>query len=96
MIDISDTHLSCLVECPTYLKVSLAAPHSSGVEFSMFWNYLTLLQELRLVDILDIVFASIFIGIGIHVLRSSRIRAVSIGLLFFAGIFIAANQLAGR
>lgn len=59
----------------------------------MFWKYLTLLQEIQWADILDIVFASILIGIGIHALRSSRTRAVSIGLLFFAGIFIAANQL---
>ncbi len=59
----------------------------------MLWNYLTLLQELQWDDILDIVFASVLIGIGIHVLRSSRTRAVSIGLLFFAGIFITANQL---
>lgn len=59
----------------------------------MLWNYLTLLQELQWDDILDIVFASILIGIGIHVLRSSRTRAVSIGLLFFAGIFITATQL---
>jgi len=59
----------------------------------MLWNYLTLLQEIQWNDILDIVFASILIGIGIHVLRSARTRAVSIGLLFFAGIFITANQL---
>lgn len=59
----------------------------------MLWNYFTLLQELQWDDILDIVFASILIGIGIHVLRSSRTRSVSIGLLFFAGIFITANQL---
>ena len=59
----------------------------------MLWNYLTLLQEIQWNDILDIVFASVLIGIGIHVLRSSRTRAVSIGLLFFVGIFIAANQL---
>jgi len=59
----------------------------------MLWNYLTLLQEIQWDDILDIVFASILIGIGVHVLRSSRTRGVSIGLLFFAGIFITANQL---
>ena len=59
----------------------------------MLWNYLTLLQEIQWEDLLDIFFASILIGIVIHVLRSSRTRAVSIGLLFFAGIFITANQL---
>lgn len=59
----------------------------------MLWNYLTLLQEIKWDDILDIVFASILIGIGIHVLRSSRTWTVSIGLLFFVGMFITATQL---
>lgn len=59
----------------------------------MLWNYLTLLQELKWDNFLDIIFASIFIGTGIHVLRSYRTRAASTALLLFAGIFITATQL---
>lgn len=59
----------------------------------MIWDYLQLFQEIRWGDILDIGFATLLLSIGIHVLRSSRTRAVSVGIIFFVGIFFAANRL---
>ena len=59
----------------------------------MLLKYLTLLLELRWADFLDIGIATTILAVAIHVLRSSRTRAATIGLLFFGGIFFAATQL---
>ncbi len=59
----------------------------------MFWNYLTLLSEIRWGDLLDIALASGFIWFGLHALRTERTRRIGIGLLFYSAIILAANQL---
>ncbi len=59
----------------------------------MLWNYLTLLREIRWDDLLDIGFATVLLSIGIHVIRTARTRGVGLGLLFFGGVFLAANHL---
>jgi len=59
----------------------------------MVWNYLQLFREIGWGDILDICLTTLLVAVGVHVLRSSRTRAVSIGVIFFAGIFFAANRL---
>ncbi len=59
----------------------------------MFWNYLTLLQEIRWDDILDIGLTTILLSIGIHVIRTARTRGVAFGFLFFGGVFLIARHL---
>lgn len=59
----------------------------------MFWNYLTLLQEIRLSDLLDIFLASGFFWFGFHTLRTERTRRIGVGLLLYSFIFLLANQL---
>jgi len=59
----------------------------------MVWNYLQLFREIGWGDILDIGLTTLLVAVGVHVLRSSRTRAVSVGVIFFAGIFFAANRL---
>ncbi len=59
----------------------------------MFWNYFTLLNEMRWGDLLDIGLASCLIWCGIHALRTMRTRRVGIGLLLFSLVILAANQL---
>lgn len=59
----------------------------------MFWNYLTLISEIRWADLLDIALASAFIWFGFHALRTERTRRIGIGLLLYCSIILAANQL---
>ena len=59
----------------------------------MFWNYLSLLQELRWDDLLDIGLTTLFLALGLHVLRSARARAASIGLIFFAFVYFFARYI---
>jgi len=60
---------------------------------NMFWNYLTLLSEIRWGDLLDIALASTFIWFGLHALRTERTRRIGIGLLLYSSIILAANKL---
>ncbi len=58
----------------------------------MFWNYLSLLLEIGWDDFLDIGLTMLLLALGIHVLRSARARAVSLGLIFFVCIFFFARH----
>jgi len=59
----------------------------------MFWNYLTLLEEARFGDLLDIFLASGFIWFGFHALRTERTRRIGVGLLLYSALILVANQL---
>jgi len=59
----------------------------------MLWNYLKLLQDIQLGDILDIVLASGILWFGIHALRTKQTRRVGISLLLYGCIILAADQL---
>lgn len=59
----------------------------------MFWNYLSLIQEISWADFLDISLTTLFLALGFHVLRSARTRAASVGVLFFAAVYFLARQI---
>ena len=59
----------------------------------MFWNYLTLLKEIRWGDLLDIAMASGIIWFGFHALRTERTRKIGIWLLLYSAVILVANQL---
>lgn len=59
----------------------------------MLWNYLTLLKELRLGDLIDIGLASTLLWVAIRALRTLRVRGVGFGLLLYGAVFLAADQL---
>ncbi|SHJ82388.1 TIGR00159 family protein [Malonomonas rubra DSM 5091] len=59
----------------------------------MFWDYLSLVREIRWDDSLDIGLATLFLALGFHVLRSARTRAASAGAIFFAAVYFLARQL---
>lgn len=59
----------------------------------MFWNYLSLLQEIGWGDFLDLGLATFFLALVFHILRSTRTRAASIGVIFFAAVYFFARQI---
>ena len=58
----------------------------------MLWNYLTLLEDIQWGDLLDIALASGLLWFGIHALRTKHTRRIGIGLLFYGGVILTANQ----
>ncbi len=59
----------------------------------MFWDFLGLVQEMRLADVLDVAVVSALLWSGMQGLRTARARGAGAGMLLIGAVFLVAKYL---